>query len=176
MNRAALDIQRRSTEYNFASQYQQDPQPAAGIIVKREWLRFYAPVEKPERFDQILQSWDTANKTSELSNFSVCTTWGIKDQRLYLLDVFRKKMDFPDLKRTVQDLARLHHANIVLVEEKASGISLLQQLLNDGFLIVQAAPALRGAKTMRLRSQTPKIAGGFVLFPTLISATPNGTA
>jgi predicted phage terminase large subunit-like protein len=166
MNRAALDTQRRSTEYNFASQYQQDPQPAAGIIVKREWLRFYAPVEKPERFDQILQSWDTANKTSELSNFSVCTTWGIKDQHLYLLDVFRKKMDFPDLKRTVQDLARLHHANIVLVEEKASGISLIQQLHNDGFLIVQAAPDLNGAKTMRLRSQTPKIAGGFVLFPT----------
>jgi predicted phage terminase large subunit-like protein len=75
-------------------------------------------------------------------------------------------MDFPDLKRAVRDLAQLHHADIVLVEEKASGISLIQELRNDGFLIVQAAPDLIGDKTMRLRGQTAKIAGGFVLFPT----------
>jgi hypothetical protein len=78
LTREALDTQRRSTEYNFAAQYQQDPQPATGIIVKREWLKFYTPIEKPERFDQILQSWDTANTTNELSNFSVCTTWGVR--------------------------------------------------------------------------------------------------
>jgi len=165
MNREALDTQRRSTPYNFASQYQQDPQPATGVIVKKEWLKFYTAVEKPERFDQILQSWDTANTTSELSNFSVCTTWGVKDQRLYLLDVFRKKMDFPDLKRAVRDLARLHHAHIVLVEEKGSGISLIQELRNDSFLIVHASPDLDGDKQTRLNSQTAKIAGGFVLFP-----------
>src|SRR5258706_9550204 len=105
-----------------------------------------------------------ASKTSACIFFT-SQAWSVQPDPSDL-DVFRKKMDFPDLKRTVQDLARLHHANIVLVEEKASGISLLQQLLNDGFLIVQAAPALRGAKTMRLRGQTPKIAGGFVLLPT----------
>jgi hypothetical protein len=76
---ATLDIQRRSmTDYNFVAQYQQNPQPPSGIIVKREWLKFYTAAEKPERFDQILQSWDTANKDTELSNFSVCTTWGGK--------------------------------------------------------------------------------------------------
>jgi len=163
---ATLDIQRRSmTDYNFVAQYQQDPQPPSGIIVKREWLKFYNPQERPERFDQILQSWDTANKDTELSNFSVCTTWGIKDQHLFLLDVFRRRMDFPALKRAVIDLAAVHRADIVLVEDKASGISLIAELRSQNFSIVQEAPSIDGDKVMRLRGQTAKIAGGFVLFP-----------
>ncbi len=163
---ATLDTQRRAmTDYNFSAQYQQNPQPLSGFIVKREWLKFYSPAEKPERFDQVLQSWDTANKDTELSNFSVCTTWGIKDQCLFLLDVHRRRMDFPTLKRAVRDLARGHGAGIVLVEERASGISLIQELRAEGFSIVQAAPALDGDKNMRLRGQTAKIEGGFVLFP-----------
>jgi predicted phage terminase large subunit-like protein len=158
-------LRRNMTEYNFAAQYQQDPQPPAGLIVRREWLRFYTPVERPARFDQILQSWDTANKATELSNYSVCTTWGVDDQRLYLLDVFRRKMEFPELKKTVQELATLHRADVVLVEDKASGTQLIQELRADNISIVEAAPALDGDKIMRLRSQTAKIEGGFVLFP-----------
>ena len=163
---ATLAIQRRSmTDYNFVAQYQQNPQPPSGIIVKREWLRFYSPEEKPEAFDQILQSWDTANKDTELSNFSVCTTWGIKDQHLFLLDVFRQRMDFPALKRAVIELAAIHRANIVLVEDKASGTSLIAELRSQNFSSVQEAPSIDGDKVMRLRSQTAKIAGGLVLFP-----------
>ncbi len=153
------------TDYNFSAQYQQNPQPLSGFIVKREWLKFYSPAEKPERFDQILQSWDTANKDTELSNFSVCTTWGIKDQRLFLLDVHRRRMDFPTLKRAVIDLATVHRADIVLVEDKASGISLIAELRSQNFSIVQEAPSIDGDKVMRLRGQTAKIANGFVLFP-----------
>ena len=163
---ATLDTQRRAmTDYNFSAQYQQNPQPLSGFIVKREWLKFYSPAEKPERFDQILQSWDTANKDTELSNFSVCTTWGIKDQRLFLLDVHRRRMDFPTLKRAVIDLATVHRADIVLVEDKASGISLIAELRSQNFSIVQEAPSIDGDKVMRLRGETAKIANGFVLFP-----------
>jgi predicted phage terminase large subunit-like protein len=166
MSAAKLDAQRRSmTEYNFTAQYQQNPQPPSGIIVKREWLKFYAPDEKPQQFDQVLQSWDTASKDTELADFSVCTTWGIKGQHLYLLDVHRRKMDFPELKRAVRDLAALHGATVVLVEDKSSGTSLIQELRADNFAIVQAAPALDGDKIMRLRAQTAKIEGHFVLFP-----------
>jgi hypothetical protein len=71
------NLRQTMTEYNFAAQYQQDPQPPSGLIVRREWLKFYMPVEKPDSFDQIIQSWDTANKATELANYSVCTTWGI---------------------------------------------------------------------------------------------------
>jgi predicted phage terminase large subunit-like protein len=153
------------TDYNFTAQYQQDPQPPSGIIVKRDWLKFYSPNEKPGRFDQVLQSWDTANKDTELANFSVCTTWGIKDKQLFLLDVFRRKLEFPDLKRAVTELAALHRSTIVLIEDKASGTSLIQELRADNFSLAQAAPDLDGDKVMRLRAQTAKIEGGFVLFP-----------
>jgi predicted phage terminase large subunit-like protein len=153
------------TDYNFVAQYQQNPQPQSGIIVKRDWLKFYSPTEKPGRFDQILQSWDTANKDTELANFSVCTTWGIKDRSLYLLDVFRRKMEFPELKRAIGEQAKLHDAKVVLIEDMASGTSLIQELRADNFSIVQPAPKLEGDKIMRLRVQTAKIEGGFVLFP-----------
>jgi predicted phage terminase large subunit-like protein len=163
---ATLESQRRAmTEYNFTAQYQQNPQPPSGIIVKREWLKFYGPNDKPEPFDQKIQSWDTANKDTELSNFSVCTTWGLKDQHMFLLDVYRRRVDFPDLKRAVRELAALHHPNVVLVEDKASGTSLIQELRADNFSLVEAAPGIDGDKVMRLRAQTAKIEGGFVLFP-----------
>jgi predicted phage terminase large subunit-like protein len=166
LTQATLDTQRRAmTDYNFAAQYQQDPQPFSGFIVKREWLKFYTPADKPDRFDQILQSWDTANKDTELSNFSVCTTWGRKGQHLFLLDVFRRKMDFPTLKRTVLELSAAHRADVVLVEDKASGTSLIQELRADSFSIIQPAPPMDGDKGLRLHSQTAKIEGGFVLFP-----------
>ena len=41
--------------------------------------------QQPERFDRIVQSWDTANKATELSDFSVCTTWGVKGKTVYLV-------------------------------------------------------------------------------------------
>ena len=84
---------------------------------------------------------------------------------MYLIDVFRRKLNFPELKRFVRELANLHHAGVVLIEDKASGTSLIQDLRADGFSDVEAAPALEGDKIMRLHGQTAKIEGGFVLFP-----------
>ena len=153
------------TEYNFVAQYQQDPQPPAGLIVKRDWLKFYREQDKPDRFDQIVQSWDTASKITELSDYSVCTTWGVTGRKMYLLNVFRQRMEFPELKRRVRELAALWRASIVLIEDKSSGTQLIQQLRADGFGRVQAAPADNDDKVMRLRAQTAKIEGHFVLFP-----------
>jgi hypothetical protein len=67
-------IRRTIGEYNFAGQYQQAPAPQGGGMVKAAWFRSYAANERPDTFDRIVQSWDTANKASELSDFSVCTT------------------------------------------------------------------------------------------------------
>src|SRR6516165_9388832 len=65
---AILDqIRRTIGEYNFAGQYQQAPSPQSGGIVKAAWFRNYAANERPDKFDQIVQSWDTANKASELA-------------------------------------------------------------------------------------------------------------
>src|SRR5438552_3055233 len=117
---AKLESQRRAmTEYNFTAHYQQNPQPPSGVIVKRGWLKFYGPNDKPEKFDQTIQSWDTANKDTELSNYSVCTTWGLKKQHMFLLDVYRRKVEFPDLKRAVRELARISHTTDGLCKVQA---------------------------------------------------------
>ena len=64
-------IRRTIGAYNFASQCQQSPAPLGGGLVKTEWFNRYRDSDKPERFDRIVQSWDTANNASELSDFSV---------------------------------------------------------------------------------------------------------
>ena len=125
-------------EYNFAAQYQQNPIPLGGAIVKTAWLQYYEPGQRPERFSQTVQSWDTANKATELSDFSVCTTWGARDNRYYLLDVFRQRLNYPDLKRKVQELARRDRPNKILIEDKASGTQLIQDLKADGVYAVTA--------------------------------------
>ena len=166
LSRDALEAQRRGmTDYNFAGQYQQNPQPPAGNIVKRDWLKFYSPRTSRINLIRFCKPWDTANKETELADYSVCTTWGIKSKHLFLLDLFRDKLEFPALKRKIEELAELHHANIVLIEDKASGTSLIQELRATGLSQVRAAPSLDGDKIMRLRVQTAKIEGGFVHFP-----------
>src|SRR6266851_143323 len=95
-------LKREMGEYIFAGQYQQAPAPLGGGFVKAEWFRRYAPREKPETFDRVVQSWDTANKATEICDYSVCTTWGIKGKDLYLLHVLRKQLEYPELKRAVR--------------------------------------------------------------------------
>ena len=110
-------------EYNFACQYLEAPIPLGGGMVKREWFRSYGPGDLPERFDQTVLSWDTANKPSELNDFSVCTTWGIISGRIYLLHVLRKRMEYPDLKRAVRAQAELHQVRSSLSRTEPQALS-----------------------------------------------------
>jgi len=125
-------IRRTIGEYNFAGQYQQATSPLGGGMVKAAWFRSYAPNEWPEKFDHILQSWDTANKASELSDFRVCTSWGIKGKDVYLLHVLRRRMEYPELKRAVCEQCQAFEADVVLIEDKASGTQLIQELIHEG--------------------------------------------
>lgn len=151
-------------DYHFAGQYQQVPVPLGGGMFKLEWLRYYEPYEKPEEFDLILQSWDTSNKESELNNFSVCTTWGIKNGDKYLLDVRRERMDYPTLKRAVLEQIRRFNPQVVLIEDKASGIQLIQELRSMDISIIQGFKP-EGDKVMRAHAQTGAFEGGFVRLP-----------
>jgi predicted phage terminase large subunit-like protein len=160
-----LDRIRRTTgEYNFAGQYQQSPAPLGGGLVKQEWFKFYGEKDRPESFDRIVQSWDTANKVTELSDFSVCTTWGIKSKNLYLLSVLRKRLEYPALKRAVREQQSLFNATVVLIEDKASGTQLIQELCVDGCSAVTAYKP-ECDKIMRLHAQTGVIESGFVYIP-----------
>ena len=113
-------IRRTIGEYNFAGQYKQSPAPLGGGLVKAEWFKRYDDKERPERFDRIVQSWDTANKATELSNFSVCTTWGVCGKKVYLVGLLRQRLEYPALKRAVRDQQRLFEANVVLIEGQPS--------------------------------------------------------
>lgn len=164
---AALAVMRQTMgQYDFASQYQQNPAPQDGSMIKKEWLRYYVCEERPAEFDRIVQSWDTANKAGELNDYSVCTTWGEKDNHFYLLHVFRRRMEYPDLKRAVKEQVLIHKASAVVIEDKVSGTQLIQELTmeNVSGLTPYAPPA--GDKIMRLHAQSAAFENGLVLLPT----------
>jgi predicted phage terminase large subunit-like protein len=157
-------IRRTIGEYNFAGQYQQSPAPLGGGLVKAEWFKRYGEKDRPERFDRIVQSWDTANKATELSDFSVCTTWGVKGKDLFLIGLFRRRLEYPALKRAVREQQSLFNANVVLIEDKASGTQLIQELIAEGcHAVTRYEPTTE--KTMRMNAQTAMIENGFVRIP-----------
>ena len=147
----------------FATQYLQMPAPPGGSIVKSEWFGRYDPANRPE-FDSIFQSWDTASKANQLSDYSVCTTWGRTSGLLYLLNVYRKRLEYPDLKRAVIEQALLWNATKVLVEDASSGLALLQDLKNDGFYLAEAVKP-KGDKVMRFNGVSARIEAGQVFVP-----------
>ncbi len=157
-------IRETQGEYNFASQYQQTPAPLGGGMIKTNWFRFCNPEEQPKDFDFVFQSWDTANKTSELNDFSVCTTWGVENERLYLLHVWRERLDYPSLKRTVKEHAQTYKVTNIVIEDKASGTQLIQDLRAGG-LHEMTPYETRMDKVMRMHSVSSTIENGFVYLP-----------
>jgi predicted phage terminase large subunit-like protein len=157
-------IRRTIGEYNFAGQYQQAPSPSGGGLVKRAWFKHYSPGELPESFERIVQSWDTASKATELSDFSLCTTWGIAGKDLYLLEVLRRRMEYPELKRAVREQYDRFGPSVVLIEDKASGIQLIQELIREGLHAVTRYQP-QSDKIMRMHAQTAMIENGFVRVP-----------
>jgi predicted phage terminase large subunit-like protein len=150
-------------DYSFAGQYLQAPAPLGGGMVKVDWFNRFDSNGTP-KFERIVQSWDTANKATELSNYSVCTTWGIIGKKAYLLNVLRRRMEYPELKRAVREQMQMFEASVVLVENKASGTQLLQELIHDG---LHGATAFEpeGDKIMRMNSQTAMIENRFIYLP-----------
>lgn len=162
---AVLEKQRvlLGTEF-FAAQYLQSPTPPGGGLIKIAWFNRYDLGEKP-RFVRIIQSWDTASKASQLADYSVCTTWGETAKKdVYLIHVFRQRLEYPDLKRKVKELADEFRAGAVLIEDATSGIQLVQELKFGG--LPQITPIKpQGDKVMRLQAQTATIEAGRVWIP-----------
>ena len=157
-------IRSQMGEAAWATQYMQRPAPAGGGLVRADWFKRYREADLPSSFDTVVQSWDTANTIAEWSDYSVCTTWGMKDQRIYLLHVHRARMLYPDLKPAIIDQARRHNATVVLIEDRASGTQLLQDLQRDGVANLNAVKPDKD-KRMRMAGQTGPIENGFVYIP-----------
>jgi len=153
-------------EYDFQSQFQQSPMPREGNWIKREWLRFYEPDELPSDFGYTLQSWDTASKSDELNDFSVCTTWKASGQNFYLIEVLRKRLTFPELKRAAMELHRKYNPQCLLIEDKSSGTSLIQDLQSEGIYGIEAYKPPPGSdKQMRFAAQSIKFEASRVYLP-----------
>jgi predicted phage terminase large subunit-like protein len=113
----------------FAGMYQGDPEPEGGEILKRHWWQRYTTI--PEDITRILQVWDTAFKAATTNDYSVCQTWGSTATGYYLLDVWRGRVEYPELLRAVRDLYDKWHPRRVYVEDKASGQSLVQSIKRE---------------------------------------------
>ncbi len=163
--RATLDhIKATLGTYNFSAQYQQEPVPAGGTMIKSHWFRTYDTVPARDSRQQIVQSWDTASKANELSDYSVCTTWHVVGETYYLVDVFRKRLEYPELKRMVSNLAAHWAADAVLIEDKSSGTQLIQDLRHEHSLHPIAITPVED-KVTRMSAQSAKIEAGRVLVP-----------
>jgi predicted phage terminase large subunit-like protein len=142
--------------------YQGNPTAALGSVFKREWFRRYQQL--PASFSKIIQSWDTAFKTGAANDYSVCTTWGVTDAAFYLLSLWRDKVEFPDLKKQVAIQAEQWRPHAVLLEDAASGQSLLQELKTATTFPVLAIKVDKDKET-RASAVTAFFEAGKVQFP-----------
>ncbi len=144
----------------WTSLYQQRPAAAEGVVFKREWWQFYRPL-LPLSFSRTVQSWDTAFKKGAENDFSVCTTWGVAENGHYLLHLWRGRVEFPELKRALASLAEQWKPDAILVEDRASGQSLIQELKLGTSLPVLPIKA-DSDKLARAQAVTPLIEAGKV--------------
>ncbi len=166
-DQATLDQLRRDLgPVAFSAQYQQEPVTPEGNMIRLEWFGTYDEAPPRHHFTKVVQSWDTGMTAQPTSDFSVCTTWGFErgDNKWYLLDVFRKRLDFPDLKRAVLDLHNPYRADKVVMEEAGSGYALYQDLRATGNprpLMVRPV----ASKEERFNGCLAEVEAGYFLLP-----------
>jgi predicted phage terminase large subunit-like protein len=177
-------------EYRIAGQLQQRPAPAEGGIIKKHYFRPWKEPKGPPII-QIIQSWDCALEAKEMNSYSACTTWGLfekkflddgihkKTKHLMLLGVWRGRVEYPELREMAKKLYDdyrddgnipikpdgKHVPNLVLVETKASGHSLIHDLRKSGVPVQGFDPSKYGDKIMRVRMVTPMLSSGVVYLP-----------
>lgn len=177
---ALLKTKASMPSFQWNAQYQQQPTAEEGAIVKREWWRLWDQ-EDPPICELIIQSWDTAFEKNNRADYSACTTWGVfwpeKDPQenpestahIILLDAFKDRMEFPELKRTA-----FKHFNTwnteatpvsLIVEKKASGAPLIYELKAMGIFVQEFTPSRGNDKISRLNSVSDIFASGRVWAP-----------
>lgn len=129
MSIADLDERKRALgSAQYSAQYQQDPQPLEGALIKRTWFKRYTQPPDRSAFWRTVMSSDTGTKTGEEHSYSVVTVWGMTRTDYYLLHLWRGRLEFPQLCHQIQDLAATWRPHQVLIEDASSGQALLQAL------------------------------------------------
>ena len=157
----------------WSAQYQQDPTSEEGALIKREWWREWE-YESPPPCEAIIQSWDTAFLKTQRADYSACTTWGVfnhpNDQgetvpNLILLDAYKEKLEFPDLKRAAYEKYWEYEPDQMIVEAKAAGSPLIFELRAMGIPVTEFTPSRGQDKIARVNAVSDLFASGVIWAP-----------
>jgi predicted phage terminase large subunit-like protein len=156
--------------WQWYAQYQQNPTAAEAAIIKRDWIKWWTK-DSPPPCDFIVQSFDTALTTKERSDFSVCHTWGVwhneedGTQNVILLNKVKGKYEFPELKKMAHDQYEEWQPDSVIVEAKASGQPLIDEMRRSNIFVQDFSPGKGQDKIARLNAVADMYASGHVWFP-----------
>lgn len=136
-----------------------------GRIIKREWFKFFELHElaRKRRLSKI-QIWDTAGKTKQENDFSVCETWIESDDGYYLTNLFRERLEFPELKKKAIELYEKEIPDQVWIEDKSSGTALIQELRRNTKIPIKEISAEKD-KLEYVNACSPLIEAGRVYLP-----------
>jgi predicted phage terminase large subunit-like protein len=157
----------------WSAQYQQDPTSEEGALIKREWWQEWE-YESPPSCDAIIQSWDTAFLKTQRADYSACTTWGVFHHpnengdsipNLILLDAYKEKLEFPDLKRAAYEKYWEYEPDQMIVEAKAAGSPLIFELRAMGIPVTEFTPSRGQDKIARVNAVSDLFASGIVWCP-----------
>jgi predicted phage terminase large subunit-like protein len=153
----------------FSALYQQQPYVLGGNIVKEHWFQRYSEEHRPAEFHALVMTADTAFKTKSVNDYSVISLFGVTEiGDIYLLRVWRFKLEYPDLKRKIIEFNATYRGKGlrgVWIEDAGSGQSLIQEMRSgSGVAVIGWKPGAHD-KTSRLNMVTPLIEGGRVFIP-----------
>lgn len=158
IERAKVELGSRA----FAAQYLQQPLREENGMVRRSWFRRYK--DAPRSFDRVVQSWDTAIKSGQHHDASVCLTFGEIGTQVYLLDAKVMRHEYPELKRMFMAMAAQWQPQAILVEDRASGQQLLQDVRRETHLPVIAMQPMQD-KVTRFAAVSALIEAGRLRLP-----------
>lgn len=158
----------------WSAQYMQEPTSEEGALIKREWWKIW-PKEDPPAVEFIIQTWDTAHEAHNRADFSACTTWGIwtdeeNHSQIILLNAIKGRWEFPALKQKVLEQWKMWRPEALIVEKKAAGAPLIQELRRMDIAVQETTPS-RGtvstpnSKYARMNSISDIFAAGKVWIP-----------
>ena len=154
----------------WQAQYMQKPTSDAASIIKREWWRTWEGEDVP-RLQYVMQSYDTAFLKSRTADFSAIQTWGVfypsedSGPNLILLDAKKGRWEFPDLKRVAYSEYEYWEPETILIEAKAAGMPLTQELRASGIPVVNYTPSRGNDKFSRMNAVAPLFESGLVWYP-----------
>ena len=170
-----LEIKRHNGSRYWQSLYMQDPTPQEGGIIKKGWFQRW-PHDDPPECEFIIQTMDTAFSAKTTADYSVMQTWGIFEiwetdsvgkerliPQLILLGNIRGRFEYPDLRAKAQEEYEKHEPDAVMIEKKASGQSLLQDLRRAGLPVLEFTPDRD--KVSRATAATPFLESGRIWLP-----------